>query len=94
MELPRWRSHKVVEAARIIAVDRDAPSSTSEADPPFTLTLEHENARFEEKVPRIWIEKHGPEVGSMVGGFFVRYMDGYLSWSPFDAFEAGYELIE
>lgn len=27
-------------------------------------------------------------------GYLVRYEDGYLSWSPKDAFEGGYTLIE
>jgi len=27
------------------------------------------------------------------GGYFVRYEDGYCSWSPADAFEQGYSRI-
>jgi len=33
-----------------------------------------------------WLNKHSPEVG----GYFVKYKDGYLSYSPAKAFEEGY----
>lgn len=35
-----------------------------------------------------WLEKHVPKVG----GYFVRYADGYESYSPAEAFEDGYTL--
>ena len=28
------------------------------------------------------------------GGYYVRYPDGYESWSPAEAFEDGYTLVE
>jgi hypothetical protein len=36
-----------------------------------------------------WLHRHRPEVG----GYFVRYEDGYLSYSPARAFESGYRLM-
>lgn len=36
-----------------------------------------------------WIARHKPEVG----GYLVRYEDGYHSFSPAKAFEAGYSEI-
>ena len=36
-----------------------------------------------------WIERHKPQVG----GYYVRYEDGYTSYSPAKAFEEGYTLI-
>lgn len=29
-----------------------------------------------------------------VGGYYVVYEDGYESWSPAEAFEKGYTLIQ
>jgi hypothetical protein len=29
----------------------------------------------------------------IIGGYYVRYLDGYESWSPADAFEDGYTRI-
>ena len=37
-----------------------------------------------------YIEKHQPEAG----GYWVRYDDGYESYSPATAFEAGYTRIK
>ena len=28
------------------------------------------------------------------GGYYVRYPDGYESWSPAEAFEEGYTLVD
>lgn len=41
-------------------------------------------------VDMAWIEKHKP----VIGGYYVRYADGYESFSPADAFEAGYTAID
>ena len=40
-------------------------------------------------ISREYIDKHNPQVG----GYFVEYEGGYLSWSPADVFEDGYERI-
>jgi hypothetical protein len=29
----------------------------------------------------------------IIGGYYVRYLDGYESWSPADAFEDGYTRV-
>jgi hypothetical protein len=36
-----------------------------------------------------WVRKHKPREG----GYFVTYEDGYQSFSPASAFEAGYTLV-
>lgn len=41
-------------------------------------------------VTAAWLSKHSPEPG----GYFVRYKDGYESYSPAEAFEGGYTLQE
>lgn len=40
-------------------------------------------------VSRVWAAKHDPHVG----GYFVRYDDGYESFSPAAAFESGYTRV-
>ena len=32
--------------------------------------------------------------GDETDGYFVKYEDGYESWSPKSTFEKGYELVE
>lgn len=46
-------------------------------------------AQGEKDVGSAWIEKHNPQVG----GYYVTYEDGYTSYSPKEAFEAGYTLV-
>lgn len=78
-EMPRYRCHKEVWALKIKAVERDA------------ITLLH----FEEpgyapiQVSYAFDTKHRPEAG----GYYVVYKDGYASFSPAEAFEDGYTLI-
>lgn len=80
VELSRWQCHKVVQAARIIDI-------TTTPDDAVVLHLDDPELgdipvtkNFE------WCRKHNPEAG----GYFVRYEDGYESFSPKEAFEAGY----
>jgi len=42
------------------------------------------------EVSRDWMLKHNPTPG----GYYVVYNDGYASFSPAEAFETGYELID
>lgn len=37
-----------------------------------------------------YVDKHRPQIG----GYYVRYHDGYQSWSPAAAFESGYTLVD
>ncbi len=80
-QLRRYRSHKVVEALKIHAIEETH-------DGEFIVTPELGYYRpFE--VSREYVEKHKPQAG----GYWVRYQDGYESWSPADAFEKGYSAI-
>lgn len=83
---PRFQSHKVVEALKIADI---VPLNNVPDGSGWTPSLLH----FEEpgfaplQVDAAWLTKHTPHVG----GYLVRYAgDGYLSWSPADAFEGGY----
>lgn len=40
-----------------------------------------------------WLESRFQELEDGDMGYYVRYVDGYESWSPSEAFEAGYSLI-
>lgn len=74
--LPRWRCHKIVQAAKICTVT------------PETLELEP-GGSFAVSITGAWHAKHAPQVG----GYFVRYDDGYESYSPAEAFEQGYTKL-
>lgn len=77
--MDKYRSHKVVEASKIDAVERTPTGAR--------LTLRGGEAL---DVGQVYADKHAPRPG----GYYVRYPDGYESWSPADAFEQGYTLIE
>lgn len=80
-ELPKYRSHKKVWAVKIADIVNDSDGGA-------TITpLEEGYTPF--KVDAAYIKKHEPEVG----GYYVVYEDGYKSWSPAKAFEAGYTRI-
>ena len=72
--LPKYRSHKVVQAAKITEVE--------------TLQVPHLVLDVGISVPvdPKWLARHDPKVG----GYYVVYPDGYTSYSPADAFESGH----
>ncbi len=81
--MKRYRSHKVVTAAKITFVDQNERRAVlhSEGEPGIAVDLE-------------WVDKHAPDgVTSMIDGYYVRYADGYESWSPAAAFEEGYTEV-
>ncbi len=79
--LPRWKSHKEVEAFKINHIN---PSPVHDA----VWDLIGETTRLE--VGKAYMSKHNPQIG----GYYVRYADGYESYSPAQAFEEGYTLKE
>lgn len=81
IELPAYKSHKVVRAAKITRIDR---SDGGGADLQFDEIGGH---LF---VDSAWMQKHGPARG----GYFVSYEDGYTSFSPKGAFEEGYARVK
>jgi len=78
MAIPKWKSHKVVEAARVTGV----------LDEPLRWVL-----LTGDSVP-VSVELELRARRNPIGGYYVRYPDGYESWSPAEAFEDGYSLIE
>jgi hypothetical protein len=77
--MQKYKSHKVVEAMKIEEMNFDVP------DAPF---LAGDHGPIQPK-PGYFV-RHNPDVG----GYYVRYKDGYESYSPVEAFEAGYTLYD
>ena len=87
-ELPRYKCHKEVQAAKIRSVKHSISGGVSS---PSTCEVILEGVDHEPVVvTQEWCQKHKPADG----GYFVRYEDGYESVSPTDAFEKGYTLIQ
>jgi len=85
--LPRWKSHKEVEAFKIYKIEhypvrdrKDCLAATLYGEFPLVGLPYCVDVRLS-----YW-EKHQPKVG----GYYVRYKDGYESYSPAEAFEEGY----
>lgn len=76
--MKQYRCHKLVHAAQILEM-------LPYADPPELVLA----GSPPEVVNDSWVERHKPEVG----GYFVRYANGYESYSPQEAFEEGYTLL-
>jgi hypothetical protein len=74
-ELPKYRTSKIVHALKIaeIAPDPDGGATIKPSESGY--------APF--KVDVAYLNKHKPQVG----GYYIVYKDGYLSWSPADVFE-------
>lgn len=66
--------------------------TTCAVAPGAILVFEHVIGQCTDAFPvsAAYIGKHNPRPG----GYYVRYLDGYESFSPAGAFEAGYSLIE
>lgn len=80
VEMPRYRAHKEVWALRIVAVQP--------ADGAAILHFENPYAPL--RVSKEYVKRHDPKAD----GYYVRYKDGYESWSPAKAFEEGYTLVD
>lgn len=80
--LPQWQSHKKVWADQIIAVEQR---------PEYDLWVLAGHVEIE---ARTELQNRVPTGTDPVGGYYVQYEDGFESWSPEDAFEGGYTLIE
>ena len=72
--MKKYVSHKTVEAMKITDILGSVVGWEITGDGETTI------------VDSAWEFKHQPQVG----GYLVRYADGYLSYSPAKAFEEGY----
>lgn len=84
--MKRYTSIKEVDADQIVSV-----SAFNYAGRYYTLNL---RGGEQVNVSDLWFNKHSDnKKTNLVGGYFIRYADGYESWSPLEAFEAGYREI-
>ncbi|MGA9668408.1 MAG: hypothetical protein WBQ94_04325 [Terracidiphilus sp.] len=87
-DLPRYQCHKIVRALLIFDVSVGANGGA--------LLFPHDPRYAPIAVTAEWMKKHNPQpesAGQQTRGYFVRYEDGYESWSPEKAFVDGYTLI-
>lgn len=88
--LPRWKCHKEVQAAKITGFQFPPEG------PVACMGDIGAKATLEPKVLARMIGMTNPKPGdgeawaNLVGGYYVRYADGFESWSPAKAFEDGY----
>lgn len=85
-QMPQYRCHKIVGALKIIAVESIAKPG-DESDGSLRLIVEEPFSPI--TVDREYASKHNPQAG----GYYVRYEDGYRSFSPGAAFENGYTKL-
>lgn len=85
--MPKYKCHKEVWALKIESVRPSTPALGSETDGSYNLIVEYPFAPI--TVSREWVKKHDP----ISGGYYVKYEDGYTSFSPAKAFEEGYSRI-
>jgi hypothetical protein len=87
-EMPRYKCHKTVWALKIKEIEFDshkANQENRESDgSAIIIPCDERYAPF--KVDADYVFKHKPHAG----GYYVRYQDGYVSFSPAEAFEDGY----
>lgn len=86
--MKRYTSFKEVDAAKIKAIG----AINTDSNTAMVLLADDESTST--RVTAEWLAKHSNN-GSidLVGGYLVRYADGYESWSPAEAFESGYKEI-
>jgi hypothetical protein len=94
-QLPKYKCHKEVWALKIKAIEYDSDKAKTEnRETDGSAIIIPEDERYAPiKVSHEYVNKHLRNV-EPVGGYYVVYEDGYISWSPMKAFEEGYTKIE
>ena len=86
--MKRYVSHKEVDAA---IIDHLLVGEGDAIDQVTVMTVDGDQI----EVGREWFLKHSDnETKVLKGGYLVIYADGYKSWSPAEAFEAGYTIVD
>lgn len=83
MQMPRYLGRKVVHALKIEGIEH-----TRDHDESVKLHVERPFNPIQ--ITKAWFMSHTPEPN----GYFVQYADGYTSYSPPGAFDAGYVRID
>lgn len=96
-QLPQWKCHKVVRAAKIGMIHPPVPGCAEFEKGKLELITPIAREGLTDKLQALevdvtpeWLEHFKPEAG----GYYVVYEDGYASFSPAKAFEEGYTLLE
>ena len=90
-QLPRYKCHKEVWALKIAYIERRSERlKPNEEDDGAALIVPADAGYLPFWVDRAYRQKHNPQIG----GYYVVYEDGYTSFSPARAFEAGYTRME
>lgn len=79
--MKRYRSHKEVDAAKIFGAERTANGMAIDVEGELESILVTSGPVIHK------------EPSELLGGYLVRYEDGYMSWSPAKPFEEGYTLL-
>lgn len=82
--LPQYRSHKIVEALKLREV-----SVIYVTGKPVVAMMPEGSIYPPFRVSAEYYDKHKP----IAGGYWLRYDNGYESWSPAKEFEEGYNRI-
>ncbi|HTH42908.1 MAG TPA: hypothetical protein VL498_07070 [Terracidiphilus sp.] len=89
-ELPAWKCHKVVGAAKIVEITHRPACVSDPAEMRSNrVHLQWEDLHWLVYMSDAWVQRFKPEPG----GYLVIYEDHYTSFSPAKAFEDGYTLL-
>ena len=89
---PKWQSHKIVEAFKINRIYTDDSNVDPEGDDQSSDDMQYHLSgdNVSVTVGDVWMNSRyqGSDEDQ---GYYVRYPDGYESWSPSKSFEEGYD---
>ena len=91
-EVPKYKCYKEVWALKIADIHFD-PSTTDDEGHRIdggAIIIPADEGYGSFQVDAEYVSKHSPRLG----GYYVVYEGGYKSFSPAEAFENGYTLIE
>ncbi len=94
--LRRFKSHKIVQALKIESIEKVGRTTEISLDggsgTPEQIFVNGEGRRVE--VDQHFISRSMRTMDEMLGGYYVRYPNDFVAWSPADAFEDGYTEVE
>lgn len=86
-EMQKYKCHKEVWAVKIKSVE--VVDNTCELDDQSGIITAEDEGYAPFSVSKEFMERHSPQVG----GYYVFYEGGHVSYSPAEPFESGYTKI-